>query len=181
MTYNEFRRWLLRQGATITPRKGSHFKVAIGERSTIFPFHGFTMLTYPVTLSPDSNGTLLVGFPDIPYANSVGDDREEGLANALEALEAAIEIYVDNGEPVPLPRANFETGDAVSLPGLASGKVVLWNDMRTQHMGKAELAKLMNVQASLVDKLFKLSDTSSQDLLEAAARHLRERAALRSA
>lgn len=40
MTYKEFRRWLLKQGATLSPRKGSHFKVTLGTRSTIFPFHG---------------------------------------------------------------------------------------------------------------------------------------------
>jgi mRNA interferase HicA len=40
MTYSEFRRWLLRQGATITARKGSHFTVTLGKQSTIFPFHG---------------------------------------------------------------------------------------------------------------------------------------------
>jgi antitoxin HicB len=71
------------------------------------------MFTYPITLSPDSNGTLLVCFPDIPYANSVGDNREEALMNAGEALEAAIGIYFDEGLPVPLPRADFKSQNAL--------------------------------------------------------------------
>jgi mRNA interferase HicA len=36
----EFRRWLLKQGATITPGKGSHHWVSLNERSTVFPDHG---------------------------------------------------------------------------------------------------------------------------------------------
>ena len=40
MKYSEFRRWLLQQGATFTPAKGSHFKVTLNGKSTIFPFHG---------------------------------------------------------------------------------------------------------------------------------------------
>lgn len=40
MKYSEFRRWLLQQGATITPGKGSHCKVTLGGRSTVFPYHG---------------------------------------------------------------------------------------------------------------------------------------------
>lgn len=40
MKYSEFRRWLLQQGATFTPAKGSHFKVTLHGKTTIFPFHG---------------------------------------------------------------------------------------------------------------------------------------------
>lgn len=44
------------------------------------------MLIYPVTLIPDDNDTFLVEFPDIPEANSVGDDEQEALLNAEDAL-----------------------------------------------------------------------------------------------
>ncbi len=40
MKYSEFRRWLLRQGAVITRGKGSHCKVALNGKSTVFPDHG---------------------------------------------------------------------------------------------------------------------------------------------
>ncbi|MDY0272755.1 MAG: type II toxin-antitoxin system HicB family antitoxin [Advenella sp.] len=49
------------------------------------------MLIYPVTLIPDDNDTFLVEFPDIPEANSVGEDEQEALLNAEDALEAALE------------------------------------------------------------------------------------------
>jgi antitoxin HicB len=139
------------------------------------------MLNYPITLHPDSNGTLLVGFPDIPCANSVGEDREDALANALEALEAAIELYWETGQRVPLPSSAGDAKDAVSLPSLASAKVLLWNDMLTQQISKTELASLLDVPASRIDSLFDLTDTRPTGLVEIAAQRLRERAVSRQA
>ncbi|WGG49246.1 type II toxin-antitoxin system HicA family toxin [Rugamonas sp. DEMB1] len=40
MKYSEFRRWLEKQGAVFTPAKGSHHKVSLIGRSTVFPYHG---------------------------------------------------------------------------------------------------------------------------------------------
>ncbi|NHZ98059.1 type II toxin-antitoxin system HicA family toxin [Massilia sp. CCM 8734] len=40
MKYSEFRRWLLKQGAEITPAKGSHFKVSLNGKTAVFPDHG---------------------------------------------------------------------------------------------------------------------------------------------
>ncbi|MDR5778715.1 type II toxin-antitoxin system HicA family toxin [Caballeronia sp. LZ065] len=40
MKYSEFRRWLRRQGVVFTPAKGSHFRVALKGKETIFPDHG---------------------------------------------------------------------------------------------------------------------------------------------
>lgn len=139
------------------------------------------MLNYPITLAPDSNGTLLVGFPDIPFANSVGVNREDALANALEALEAAIELYWETGQQVPLPSSDVDAKDAVSLPGLASAKVLLWNDMLTQQVSKTELARLLDVPASRIDGLFDLTETRAAGLVEIAAQRLRERAVSRQA
>jgi mRNA interferase HicA len=40
MKYSEFRKWLVRQGAVISPGKGSHQKVSLNGRSSVLPFHG---------------------------------------------------------------------------------------------------------------------------------------------
>lgn len=40
MKYSEFRKWLKAQGATFQPGKGSHHKVFLNGRQTIFPDHG---------------------------------------------------------------------------------------------------------------------------------------------
>jgi mRNA interferase HicA len=38
--YSEFRRWLVRLGAEFSVAKGSHFKVTLHGRQSIFPDHG---------------------------------------------------------------------------------------------------------------------------------------------
>lgn len=86
------------------------------------------MLSYPITLTPDSNGSYLVGFPDLPEANSVGDDEKEALLNAVDALAVAIDIYFDERRPVPMPSKPAEGQATVSLPALEAAKVLLWNE-----------------------------------------------------
>lgn len=39
MKYSEFKKWLKQQGATFTPAKGSHFRVTLNGKTTIFPDH----------------------------------------------------------------------------------------------------------------------------------------------
>lgn len=40
MKYSEFRRWLERMGAVITPAKGSHHRVSLNGKTSVFPDHG---------------------------------------------------------------------------------------------------------------------------------------------
>ena len=40
MKYSEFRRWLKAHGVEFQAGKGSHFKVSLNGKSTVFPDHG---------------------------------------------------------------------------------------------------------------------------------------------
>jgi mRNA interferase HicA len=40
MKYSEFRKWLTAQGARFAPGKGSHFRVTLNGKTTVFPDHG---------------------------------------------------------------------------------------------------------------------------------------------
>jgi antitoxin HicB len=130
------------------------------------------MLNYPVTLTPDSNGTLLVGFPDFPEANSVGDDEAEALENAVEALEVAVDIYFEQRRPVPSPSQPEPGQHVVALPALESAKVLVWNEMYHQKLRKADLARALGVQAPQVDRLFNLKHSSKIEFVEQAAKAL---------
>ena len=130
------------------------------------------MLIYPVTLTPDTNGSLLVGFPDFPEANSVGDDEEEALINALDALETALEIYFDERRPIPMPSKTKRGQFEVELPALETSKVLLWNEMLSQSMRKAELARRLQVHIPQVDRLFDIRHSSKLEFVEQAAHAL---------
>jgi antitoxin HicB len=139
---------------------------------TITLDEGANMLIYPVTLTPDSNGTFLVGFPDFPEANSVGDDEDEALLNAVDALETALEMYFDDRRPVPMPSKIRKGQTAVALPALEAAKILIWNEMHAQKLRKAELARRLNVHMPQIDRLFDLRHSSKLEFVEQAAKAL---------
>ena len=60
------------------------------------------MLRYSVTLTPDDNGTLLVTCHDLPEVTSFGDDREDALRHAADAIEEALAARIAAGEDIPI-------------------------------------------------------------------------------
>jgi antitoxin HicB len=130
------------------------------------------MLIYPVTLTPDTNGSFLVGFPDVPEANSAGDDEDEALLNAVDALETALEIYFDERKPIPIPSKQKKGQHSVTLPALPTAKVLLWNEMLGQKIRKSELARRMHVHMPQIDRLFDLKHSSKFEFVEQAAKEL---------
>jgi antitoxin HicB len=130
------------------------------------------MLVFPVTLTPDTNGTFLVGFVDLPEANSVGEDEDEALLNAVDALETALEIYFNDRRPVPLPSKVRKGQHPVPLSALASAKVMIWNEMHAQKIRKSDLAKRLDVHMPQIDRLFDLRHSSKMEFVEQAAKAL---------
>jgi antitoxin HicB len=130
------------------------------------------MLKYPITLTPDSNGTYLVSFPDLPEANSVGDDINVALKNAVDALETALSIYFEDRLPVPLPSKPKRNQATVTLPALETSKVLLWDEMLSQKLRKADLARKLSVHTPQIDRLFNIKHSSKLEFVEEAARAL---------
>jgi len=60
------------------------------------------MLTYPITLQ-DDDGTILATSPDFPELTTFGDDPEEALARAVNALEEAIAARIHDRRDTPSP------------------------------------------------------------------------------
>src|SRR3954463_12100712 len=128
------------------------------------------MVRYPVTLTADDNDTILVTFQDFPEAQTFGDDEGEALARAADALETVIDAYIRDRRDIPSP--SKVTGASVTLPSLIATKVQIYNAMRTQKVGKAELAKRLGAHLPQIDRLLDLKHGSKLDQLEAAAHAL---------
>ena len=129
------------------------------------------MLRYPVKLSKDTNETILVDVPDIPEAHTFGEDREEALLRAPDAIESALMCYIDLRREIPVPRATRK-GPFVTLPALTEAKLGLYTAMRAARIGKAELARRLNCHLPQVDRLLDLRHASRPDQLETAFRTL---------
>jgi antitoxin HicB len=128
------------------------------------------MVRYPVTLTQDDNNTILVTFPDFPEAATFGEDEAEALARAADALETIIDAYIRDKRDIPV--ASAVSGASVMLPSLVDTKVQIYAAMRAQRVGKAELAKRLNVFLPQVDRLLDIRHVSKIDQLEAAAHAL---------
>jgi len=129
------------------------------------------MLMYPVQLTPDDNGTLLATFPDIPEAATFGEDEEDALVRAVDALEEMIAAKMDDKEPIAMP-SPLNGRKGVLLPVLTSAKILLYMAMREAGVRKAELARRMGLHATQIDRMLNLSRSSRIEEIERAFRTL---------
>src|SRR6266851_2218752 len=111
------------------------------------------MRAYPATLMPDPDGGFTVTFRDVPEAITEGDSREEALLRAEDALESALAMYVMAKEP---------------LPALGMAKAALYEAMREQGVGRAELARRLRWHLPQVARVLDLRHASKMEQVEAA-------------
>jgi antitoxin HicB len=60
-----------------------------------------TQHSYSVVLEPQKGGGFTVLVPALPEVVTEGDNEEEALANASEAIRAILEYRRDNGLQIP--------------------------------------------------------------------------------
>lgn len=127
------------------------------------------MFDYPVNLTPDDNHTILVNFPDLPEAITFGEDEDEALLRAVDALETALSMYVEARQPLPLPSKPKRRQKTVRPSALECAKLGVYQAMTGQGIKKAELARRLGWHLPQVDRLFDLRHASRLDQIEAAA------------
>lgn len=150
---------------------------------------------YPVVLQPDDNGTLLVTCPDLPEVTTWGEDEEDALRHAADAIEEALAARMANREPIPEPSRRQATpastgrrkikspiagkvGPATrnpSLPPLTAAKVALYRAAYSAGISKAELGRRLGWHAPQIDRLFDLNHHSKIEQIDQALRALGKR------
>jgi antitoxin HicB len=70
----------------------------------------------PLLFAPQPEGGFTVTSPALPELITEGDSLTEAFTNAKDALAAVIELYADEGRPLP---------PGISLP---SDGQVIWSD-----------------------------------------------------
>jgi len=122
---------------------------------------------YPVRLEAADEGGFTVTFPDVPGAITEGDDRDEALGRAVDALETILAAYIRDGRDIPKPgrRARKTT---VRPSALSCIKLSVYQAMREQKIGKAELARRLGWHLPQVDRILDLRHSSRIEQVEAA-------------
>lgn len=122
------------------------------------------MLSYPIILEED-DGTLLVTSPDFPELTTFGEDREEAIARAVDALEEAIAARMHSRLDVP----SASEGEVyATLPTLTAVKLMLYQEMRDRGIGKAELARRLGWHLPQVDRVLNVQHSSRLEQMDAA-------------
>ncbi len=130
------------------------------------------MLDYPVILEAQPEGGFVVTFPDVPEAITQGEDEDEALLYAIDALETALSFYVDDRKPLPVPSKAKRGQRTVCPSALECAKLGVYRAMTQQGIKKSELARRLGWHLPQVDRLFDLKHASRFDQIEAAARAL---------
>jgi antitoxin HicB len=133
------------------------------------------MLTYPAKFKTDDNGAILVTFPDVPGAITFGYSEQDALAHAVDALETMLMAIIEDRDPIPAPSRLKRGQKSVRVPALSEAKLNLYQAMRAEGVGKAELARRLNCHLPQVDRLLDLCHASRLEQLEAAFRALGKR------
>ena len=133
------------------------------------------MFDYPVILAPQPEGGFVVTFADVPEAITQGEDEGEALLYAVEALESALLIYIDERAPLPMPSKPKRGQHTVRPSALECAKLGLYAEMMAQGIKKSELARRLGWHMPQVDRLFDLRHASRLDQIEAAAHALGKR------
>ena len=111
------------------------------------------MLAYPIT-HEDDDGTLLATSPDFPELTTFGDDREGTIA-----------ARIHDRKDIPKP----PRGETYAiLPTLTSVKEILYQGMRDQGVGKAELARRLGWHTPRVDRVLDAQHRSRLDMMDVA-------------
>ena len=74
----------------------------------------------PLILTPQPEGGFTITSPVLPELVTEGDSISEALDNAKDALAAVVEIYKDQGRPLPQATRISSTDSPVRLETVVS-------------------------------------------------------------
>lgn len=131
-------------------------------------------MRYPVTVTKDTDGTVLVSFVDLP-AHSVGEDEEAALLNAVDAFETAVEGLIARRQAVPAPSVPKRRSRTVDVPAQTAVKIAIWNALQEAGLRKSDLARRLSWHLPQVDRVFDMRHSTRFEALEQAAKALGKR------
>ena len=133
---------------------------------------------YPLTLTPDENGTIVAQAVDVPGALTVGKDEADAAVQATDALITLFAYFIVEGEPIPPPSPPKRGQPCAVLPPLVAAKIAIYEAMRTAGLSQTALAERLGRAPRQVRRLLDLDHRSRLDQLEAALAALGKRLVL---
>lgn len=135
--------------------------------------------TYPIILTTDDDdGGYVVTCRDVPEVVTQGATFEEAISEAEGALEAAIEMRIEDGLDIPLPTAKKRGESFASLPITSAMKAALYIELRNQDVKKTDLARMLGMDEKEARRMLDPKHGTKVPALERALHILGKRVSL---
>jgi antitoxin HicB len=135
--------------------------------------------SYPVIFTSDKHdGGYVVSCRDVPEVVTQGETIEDAVSEAEGALEAAIEMRMEDGLDIPLPTARKRGEHLACLPINTAMKAALYLAMREQNVSKSELARRLGLDEKETRRMLDPRHGTKVPALERALHELGKRVEL---
>ncbi len=121
---------------------------------------------FAVRLVNDPDGGVLATFPDVPEAITYGDDRDDALRSAQEALAVALFGYLKEGRK--LPATKRKTGTFVAPQATDFLKIAVVEAWMESGLTKSEFARMLGVDEKEARRILDPDAATKADRLEEA-------------
>jgi antitoxin HicB len=108
---------------------------------------------YPVMLTAADEGGYVVTCRDLPPLVTQGEDEQDALAQAADAMDEVFATYMLDGAEFPEPSKARRRERLVAPPAETVAKAALYVAMREAGISKMELAKQLGVDEKEVRRL----------------------------
>ncbi len=125
-------------------------------------------MLYPATLEKAAEGGYIVTFRDIPEAITQGDDLNEALEMAADALLTAMAFYFEDGRQVPAPSKPLKGERLVALPVSVWAKVLLLNEFVDQKVSAAEISRKIGMTPQNFNRVMDINHATKIDTINQA-------------
>jgi antitoxin HicB len=134
--------------------------------------------TYAVKLTADRrDGGYVVTCRDLPEAITQGENIEDALVEAADALEEAIAARIDDGRDIPMPTTVKRGERLVSVPPSMALKAAVYLAVRDAGISNSELARRLRLDEKEARRILDPHHPTKLPRIEAAlaalGRHVR--------
>ena len=106
---------------------------------------------YPVRLTREDDGSVTVTFDGLPGV-TWGATEGEALGQAADALVTVLSAYVEDGEPVPIPKPAHGQ-PVIAVGALEAAKLALHDAMLASGVSNVQLAQRLGTDEKAIRRL----------------------------
>ena len=123
------------------------------------------MIAYPAQFTVEPEGGYTITFRDIPEAITYGEDEDDALLMALDALETVFAHKIRDNEIIHKPSETLEGEHLVCIPPMIAAKLVIYWEMKQQNVRKSALARRLNWNNPQIERMLDLKHESKMSNL----------------